>query len=74
MTVVFGFVANLAVAWVASLGSDARPKAELKFLVYPLPASKSTKAQGKQPEVLAVFVMLITLVLALLFALGRPLT
>lgn len=74
LTVALGVAANLAVAGALSLGTDARPAAELKSLVYakapskPAKASKSDKPPGKRPEILALIVMLITLVLAVVFA------
>jgi SSS family solute:Na+ symporter len=67
-TVVFGFVANFAAAWVVSMSGGARPNAELNNLTYPPVATKRAKSKWKRPEILAAGVMLITLVFALLFA------
>jgi solute:Na+ symporter, SSS family len=67
-TVAFSFAANLGVAWGMNLGASSKPKAELKTLVYPLPKVKPSKTGQKRPETLAAIVMLITLVLALVFA------
>ena len=68
ITVALSFVANLGVAWAMSLMNDARPVAGLKSLVYAPAKSKQAKAGWKRPEILAIIVMLITLVLALAFA------
>jgi solute:Na+ symporter, SSS family len=67
-TVAFSFAANLAVAWGVSRDTGGRPKAELKNLVYAPLTSKPSKTGQKRPETLAIIVMLITLVLALVFA------
>ncbi len=67
-TVAFSFVANLGVAWAMSLGTASRPEAELRSLTYPPRAGKPAKNRWKRPEALAAIVMLVTLVLALVFA------
>jgi hypothetical protein len=67
-TVAFSFIANLVVAFAVSLGTGGRSEADFKMLVYPPTKIKPAKARWKSPERLAAVVMLITLVLALVFA------
>lgn len=67
-TVAFSFAANLGVAWAMSLGASGKPVSELKNLVYKSPKAKLPKTGRKRPEILAGIVILITLVLALVFA------
>jgi SSS family solute:Na+ symporter len=65
-TVGLSLVVNLGVSWTVSLFGDRR-REELKSLVYPA-KFKTSKLRWKRPEMLAALVMLITLVLALVFA------
>ena len=67
-TVAFSFVANLGMAFAMSLGAGGRSEAVFGTLVYPPANIKPAKAQWKRPDRLAAVVMLITLVLALIFA------
>jgi solute:Na+ symporter, SSS family len=67
-TVVFSFAANLGVAWVVSLGASTRPEAELRRLTYSPSATKAARCQWQRSKLMAMIVILITVVLALIFA------
>jgi SSS family solute:Na+ symporter len=67
-TVVFSFAANLGVAWAVSPGASARPETELKRLTYSPSATKAARGQWQRSKLMAIIVILITVVLALIFA------
>jgi SSS family solute:Na+ symporter len=66
--VAFSFLANLCVAWAESQSARARSEAEIKTRKRQLTFSGPAKARWNRPEILAALVMLVTLLLALVFA------
>ncbi len=67
-TVAFSFAANLLVAWVVGLASNAQPETGSKAITRPLAKGKQSKIRRKRPEALAWVVLLAALVLGLVFA------
>jgi SSS family solute:Na+ symporter len=67
-TAIFGFAANLIVAWIVSLSTKAAPEEELKGKVHSIAPSPAMQAWWKRTETMAEAILLAAIAVALFFA------